>query len=363
MKKVLAFFLCLISLLFNVTAFATELTEVYTGDLVANVGDTIIIPVNIKNNNGIMGFKLTFTYDTNCFNVVTVDRGELTKTGNFNHNLTDKSGTFDVVWNNSDESKDDGSLLFLQVEIKKLEDNKVINISYSKEDTFNENWQDLDIRCNPIKFLQSDSSTVETTTTTETTEKSKEQKIDSAYIKTAVEAAKKQAQIEKISELTDVEKDAFIESVNFYLSAFTGTIDNGMDSIDSITTEFDNSLAERFVESSLECVDPSEIVEITESILDKMGFKSINSIPENQKRSFANAVYEKLNVKSEDITVLPENDDCAYKAVVSLYEQVKETFNPVNWWVLLIVLMISLVAILLIVFSAIRIKNKKLEVL
>lgn len=363
MKKVLAFFLCLVSLLFNVTAFATELTEIYTGDIVTNVGDKIIVPVSIKNNSGIMGFKLTFTYDINCFTVVTVDRGELTKTGNFNHNLTDKSGTFDVVWNNSEESKDDGSLLFLQVEIKKLEDNKVISISYSKEDTFNENWQDVEIRCYPIKVLQSDSITVGTITTTEITEKNDKYKTDSAYIKTAVEAAKKQAQIENISDLTDGERDAFIDSVNFYLSAFTGTVENGMDSIEAIKMEFDSSLADRFIASSLESVESSEIIEVVESTLSLINLKSVNNIPEDKKRGFVNAVYKKLNDKSEDISVLPENDDCAYKAVVSLYEQAKEMSNPVKWWVLLIVLMISLVAILLIVFSAIRIKNKKLEVL
>ena len=83
MKKVLAVFLCLASLFFSTTAYAAQTAEIYADDMVVSEGETIIFPVNIKNNKGIMGFKLTFTYDTSCFNVVTVDRGELTESGNF----------------------------------------------------------------------------------------------------------------------------------------------------------------------------------------------------------------------------------------------------------------------------------------
>lgn len=358
MKKVLSVFFCLLSFLFNITAYATEIVEVYADDLVVNVGDTIIVPVNIKNNAGIMGFKLTFTYDENCFTVLTVDRGELTQTGNFNDNHADQNGTFDVVWNDSEEHNGDGSLLFLQVEIKKLEDDKAINLSYSKEDTFNENWQDVNINCSPIKFLPSDTNTTGTTTTTKNTEKTQEQKNDTTHIKTAVDAAKKQAQIEKISDLTDGEKDAFIESVNFYLSAFTGTVDNDMDTLEKIQEGYNASLADRFVQSALECIDSNVIIDVIESVFDEKALNSINKLSEKDKKVVADTVYAKLKEKSKEVSMLPENTTDAYNAVKSLYEQARQMQSPFNWKYFTVIIS-SFVVLFIIVMTIYWVKKRK----
>ena len=362
MKKVLAVFLCLASLFFSTTAYAAQTAEIYADDMVVSEGETIIFPVNIKNNKGIMGFKLTFTYDTSCFNVVTVDRGELTENGNFNDNLNKQKGTFDVIWNDSEERKGDESILFLQVEVIKLEGGQEIAVSYSKEDTFNESWQDVDITCTPIRFLPSDTNTTKVTTTTQSTQKSEEESDeesnDSAYIKTAVDAAKKQAQIDKLSDLADGEKDAFIESVNFYLSAFTGTVENNLDTIEEIRESYNESLADRFIQSALECIDTDVIIEVIESVLDEKGVNSIGKISEENQKAFADAVYLKLKEKSEDISVLPEDTATAYDAVKSLYEQAKQIESPFNWK-LFAIIAVSAVVLIVITIAVYRSKKRK----
>lgn len=361
MKKFIIAVLCFLLLLFtNFTVLAASETEIYADPLVVNKGDTLIFPVNIKNNLGLMGFKLTFTYDTNCFEIISVDRGEITENGNFNDNFSKEDGKYDVVWNDSEEVIQDGSLLFLQVKVNEISSKKAINITYSQEDTFDEKWQDVILKCSPIEFVSSDESLTNIQTTAlATASKSEKADDNSNYIKTAVEAAMKQAQIEKISELTDGEKDAFIESVNFYLSAFTGTVENGVDTIEKIQEKYDDALGERFVQSSLECVDPSVILDTIDKVLNEMNLESFNKIPDNKKLEFSEKVYEKLNTISNDVTSTPEDAEEAYNAVLSLYSQAKDMTNPIERWMVLIVAAIALIVVVTTVFIALHFKNKR----
>ena len=48
------------------TAYASGNAAVYADSISANAGQTVRIPIMIKNNSGLAGTKLIFKYDFNC---------------------------------------------------------------------------------------------------------------------------------------------------------------------------------------------------------------------------------------------------------------------------------------------------------
>ncbi len=126
---------------------------IYTEPVSALQGDSLTIPVMLKNNSGIMGFRLTFSYNANVLEPVSVERGEKLSGGNLEDSIgvTDEN-SFDVVWNSTDDLTENGSLFLITFNVKSPVDfqNADINITYSQEDTFNEKYEDVKLICNKI---------------------------------------------------------------------------------------------------------------------------------------------------------------------------------------------------------------------
>lgn len=135
-------------LVFSFTAFSAGDTFVYAEKTrwVIGTDNEVNIPVKIKDNAGIMGFKLTLHYPESAFSSPDIEKGKLLKNGNFSDSISEKTnGSFDVLWNNSFDVCGDGILFNLKLKIK--DDASVgeytIIVSYSCEDTFNEKWEDV----------------------------------------------------------------------------------------------------------------------------------------------------------------------------------------------------------------------------
>ena len=106
----------------------------------------------------IMGFKITIDYSENMLDVVSVTRGELTDTGNFNDNVGKNKGEFSVVWNSTENVTEDGSLFVIALSATdKMLGETEISVSYSQEDTFNEKYEDVLLDCKTIKIMLNDS--------------------------------------------------------------------------------------------------------------------------------------------------------------------------------------------------------------
>ena len=128
----------------------SELVKVYADDVNAKAGDTITIPIMIDNNHGIMGYGLNFTYDTNMLEIVSATRGTAFS-GNFNDSIGVDDGGFIVLWNGTEDNLTNGVLLNLTFRILSNEiTDAVINMTYSQDDTFNENWEDVVFDCKSI---------------------------------------------------------------------------------------------------------------------------------------------------------------------------------------------------------------------
>ena len=107
------------------------------------------ITLNLSNNSGIMGFKLHFEYPADCVEIISCEKGLLTKKCNFNDNLGKDAGEFDILWNNTSQVTENGSVAVLKCKVLNKNGFK-IDVSYSQADTFNEAFEDVVLTCSPI---------------------------------------------------------------------------------------------------------------------------------------------------------------------------------------------------------------------
>ena len=145
--SVIITFLILFSCTTNVCA---QNTATITSDVInQDTKEEQMISIHINNNLGIMGFKLHFEYSDDSVEIISAHKGEVTQKGNLNHNIGNKNGSFDVMWNNTSDTILNGPIVVLRV--KSLTDKPFkITVSYSQADTFNEQYQDVVLDCNDI---------------------------------------------------------------------------------------------------------------------------------------------------------------------------------------------------------------------
>lgn len=130
-----------------------SVTEIYGKNIRAEVGSTsIAVPISLKNNHGIMGCGLYIDFDPNCFAFKSISQGTALSEGNFDYNLL-SDGHLYISWVNSANSFDNGEVFTVYFSAKKkapMVSN--VKISYDKENTFNENWDDVKIECASLKI-------------------------------------------------------------------------------------------------------------------------------------------------------------------------------------------------------------------
>ena len=118
----------------------TDVPEVGGGSFsIASVRSSAF-SVDIKGNSGIMGFKFTLQYDTSSIKISAVERGSVTKAGNFSTNF-DNAGEIIAVWNNTESVSADGSLFNVKYDVLDNGKDTEIKIAYSQNDTFNGKYE------------------------------------------------------------------------------------------------------------------------------------------------------------------------------------------------------------------------------
>lgn len=186
MKKTAAFILSALIILSVVcSAFASNSpNRIYADTVTVENGETVTIPVKIENNNGFMGFAVYITYDKNVFTPVSVTKGSIIS-GLFNDSIaTSKTNTFKVVSSETSNVTADGVLFNLTLDAADNVSGKYeIRLSYSQQDTFNENWDNVAFTCEDIEVVVTENGTTAPTaattepttiTTTESTTKKQE---------------------------------------------------------------------------------------------------------------------------------------------------------------------------------------------
>lgn len=127
--------------------YADQPAFIYSDSSVLIVDNYIDIPVYISNNHGVMGFGIDIDYDSAILEAVSVTKGEVLGTGNFEDNIENISDNIKIRWNNSVNVVENGLLFTLRFNILDPENLNTIPIdfTYSQSDTYNEKWEDVEL--------------------------------------------------------------------------------------------------------------------------------------------------------------------------------------------------------------------------
>lgn len=318
-----------------------------------------IIKVNISENSGIMGFKLHFAYNEEYVQVLGVTRGDLTKKGSFMSNVGMNSGGFDLIWNNTSDIVGDGTIAIIS--IKSITNQPFgIYISYSGMDTFNEEWEEVQLNCysayseeyfndtgeNQTQTVISTQTQVDSSHNGEVTQQASEventTQVNITTITTTVEAVSPADDLPEdiggmvisgivesesidINDLTEEEKDDVMESVNEVIEENFG-IEDYYENFNRLTDDYLEYLSNELLSSICllqseksdrdiikEAMDENSISRINKNnvgkimlSLEKKGLKEnySNSLPRKNIVNVLNSIIEEENTNSGNKPIL-----------------------------------------------------------
>ena len=129
------------------------------------------VPIMMKNNHGIMGYRIRLYYDNTVLQPMIVERTNVYD-GSFVDNIGVKTNYFDVIWTGTGNIYGDLELFVAKFQIlKPITELATIGISYIQGDTFDENWKDVILDCSNIDIIGQNESTSEISTENTTEEK------------------------------------------------------------------------------------------------------------------------------------------------------------------------------------------------
>lgn len=280
---------------FCIFSFAADSYIVSADTTEITTEQAALVPINIYSNKGIMGFRITVTYDPNEINIKSVARGTVTEKGNFNTSFGEKDGTFDIVWNNTEETANDGSLFTISVIAQEgLSEQSQIKITYSQPDTFNEAYNDVQLNCSNIILNPKNIGTQNNTSVSEepTSANADENNIEnttqitpsSAQVILAIETAMEDSGYTSVQQAKDDE--TFLEKVRENLSSVSGNDDYDFADAASVESLYNSSYEGNYIMEVMNAVDATDIDEAISSALKTVNAKSISDIKDSKKSKF-----------------------------------------------------------------------------
>lgn len=369
MKKVITIILSLL-LIFqcNIIAFADDSVTVSADKISLSQEESILIPIKINNNSGIMGFKMTVEYPVDKLDIKSVSRGEITAKGNFHTNFGINDGRFDVLWNNIDEIKTDGTLFLISVQAKtEIKKDTEIKLSFSQPDTFNERYEDVDFDCKNIVISADyvEPTTEETTKGNNETATKALTALDNSQILDAVRITLEQNGYENLQDVDDTEK--FIKNFNENLETITGSNEHNVTDFDTIKSMYNSAYEGEFITETTNNIDTDKVQSVVKVTLDEFNVKSIDELDEKDKVEFVQKLEEKLKDQNPDTPNISEDleTDASLDIIEKLYkstdteenEQQDSENNHSNK--VIIITVISVVLVVLIAILIIVQKKKK----
>ena len=310
-------------------AFASASADIYADNVTAKTGESVIIPVRIKNNNGIMGFRITVNYDSSVLTSPSVNRGSLVGDGMFNDSISDSvNGEFDVVWSGTQNVSGNGIIMSLSFSVLESKNTK-IKLNFNQADTFNEAWEDVYLNCSEVDVVF---SADEEMSVTEPVSQIKTEPVSAPTnsnppshedIKDAVDIVMGETGRDKIDDIPEKEKDDFVDRTNEILGTLTGKTEKPFESTEEIKQAYEDAVADKFVEDAKEAVDSNEIESAIKDALEFVGESKIEDIPEEKKENFIQKVENNLVQHAPDIDKISDKltADKAIDAIKNLQEE------------------------------------------
>ena len=130
----------------------TESIQIYSEPIEVHACSNLKVPVKIKNNTGMMGFKITIGFDTKNLSAVSVESGDVLD-GGLQDNIGGdaKPGSINIYWAGNENVCQNGILFYVNFKVSEsAHASEKISISFSQEDTFNADFEDVFFECSDI---------------------------------------------------------------------------------------------------------------------------------------------------------------------------------------------------------------------
>ncbi|MGN1315964.1 MAG: cohesin domain-containing protein [Acutalibacteraceae bacterium] len=326
-RRVVSFLLILAFFILPVSAVNT--TTLGCEDVYVKQGDFFTVPLSLTNNKGIVAVRIKIKYPYKVMELTDISCGELTQEGLFNTTVTDYysvKGEFDVVWSTTENIEDDGTLVMLTFKASDLSENGKykIEINYEKEDTFNEDFEDVVLDCSPVIVTVNDGTTVsndlgtdsftEFTTTDETTitnntDSSTHNSVSDDYLISSVESILGSLNESDINNITDAATQQIIlDFVNNRIDAFGENIPH-IETFDELKDAFSKAKENKAVKDIVESTDSDIILSVFDEIKEQYGVEKLEEIPKEKQQEVIKKVTEKLIDNNSEIESFNKLDE------------------------------------------------------
>lgn len=361
---------------FNIYSFAAEPVSVKADDVALLQNQEISIPVKIENNSGIMGFKITIEYPVDKIDVKSVSRGDITSEGNFNTNFGINDGKFDVLWNNVEEIKNDGTLFLIVVEPASISNfNSEIKLTYSQPDTFNEEYEDVKFDCRNIAVnfsLNENQNESEETTIPITDEKQDTVAYDNNHILSAVKDSFEEYGYKALSEIKSDNQQYFLATVNQKLSELSNGKYATINSFENLVSLYNSAYEGIFITNVTRELPNENIQQAIKDALKTVGADSISELKEDENEEFVKEFEKNLKNYNSSIPSISENVDVdkALDIAEKLDDTTKHTHsqqdlvesnNTNNTWIVVLVSVLCIAVIVAVMIVALKKRRRKNE--
>lgn len=309
MKRSLCFIVtaALLLSLFGFVASAAESVTVYSDSpLSTKQGEELTVPINVKNNSGLMGFRITVNYPDEQLKLKNISSGSVTKSGLFNTTVSSYDlvkGSFDILWSNNSGVSADGTLAIISFAVKNSakDGSYQINTSFSQEDTFDGDFNDVKFSCQPIKVLIGKETTTEQKEQTNPDDKTTNEKVSDDYLVNVVNDGLDSLGGKEFSELSEVQQQQLLKAVNNKIDAYNKGAKKYKD-FKKLCNDYSKAAKNEAVRKVMESADDSEITGVIKAVLNKYGAKKFKDIPKEKRREAIQKIINGLYEKNADIS-------------------------------------------------------------
>lgn len=322
MKKLLSVLLAgLFIFVLNTSAFAAGNAVVFSDEINTTLKEEFVVPVKIKNNSGLMGFKITVKYPDSQITLKNVSSGSLTGSGLFNTSVTDYysvKGSFDVLWSDAQNVNGDGTLFMITFETLGYADygKYKIDLTYSADDTFNEKWKAVQLDCQSItvNILDRKSASKKNEVKTTLPSNNSGKPVSDDYLISSVKAMLESYQIVDISDVSgDSQKDSFLKFVNSRNLAYSKDAVQ-FRSFDELREAYIKALKNSAKKNVLESVDGEKVISISDKILKEYGVGSFSELSDDKKEAAVESALGSIAGEggdTRDFAMISDNDTAA----------------------------------------------------
>ena len=299
MKKTISILTALVAMILifqiNIVVFASQAPTVSSDDIVLTEAETLI-PVKIKNNSGLMGYKITVKYD---------------------------KAKLDIVWNNTDNVTKDGNLFVISAKAKKNASGKTkISLSYSQPDTFDVTYTDVRLECEDISVTFEKNEKTTAVAPTSTTKKIQQNSLvaDDSQILDAVNALLRKEGKSSLNEIDD--REQFLKELNEALNTITSSDKNNITDFGFLKEAYNNAYQNMFIQEVTDNLDSNTIQKVINASLKKYGTNDIKKLKNEDKKSFVRTMQIELQKSDSDIPNI--SDEISADDAIDTFEKLKK---------------------------------------